>query len=113
MKTYEVNQLDGRSFNVNNVVDIWDSEHGVNFQGEGGKTIAFIPFKNLANYQLVNDKPITNSITTNVDGITISSNGPVTINSNKVWNAEEAIKFTELVVESFVDGLKQKPKVGR
>ena len=59
MKTYLVNQLVGESFKVENVDSTWTCERGVHFCGENDKALGFIPYSNLANYQLVEVTSIT------------------------------------------------------
>ena len=97
MKTYEVKLVNGVKFKVENVTDTFETEKGMYFRGEDKEEVAFVTFNNLSHYKLVDSEPETE----------------VTINQNLNWNAEEAIKFTELALESFMNGLKQQPKGGR
>ena len=95
MKTYKVTLVTGVKIKVENVTDTFETEKGMYFLGEDKEEVAFITFNNLSHYQMVETEPA------------------VTINQNLNWNAEEAIKFTELALESFMNGLKQQPKDGR
>lgn len=92
MKTYEITLVTGVKFKVENVASTFETERGVYFSGEDKEELAFITYSNLSHYQLVETEK------------------SVTINQNLNWNAEEAIKFTELALESFMNGLKQQPK---
>lgn len=87
MKTYEVTLENGLEFKVENVADTFETEKGMYFLGEDKEEVAFITFNNLSHYQLV------------------ETDTAITVNQNLNWNAEEAIKVTELMTKSFMNGL--------
>lgn len=118
MLTYKIQLMNGTTITANNVTSIWNDDHGIHFEA-GKETAAYVPHKNLANYQSAVDKPVTSSVTTTVGWNTVTFEpegqikleGPVTINNNKNWdvNEETSKKIAELICE----GIKDAKKVGR
>ncbi|MEG0380557.1 MAG: hypothetical protein RR603_02525 [Kurthia sp.] len=88
MKTYLVNQLFGESFKVENVASIWTCDRGVHFCGENDKDLGFIPYNNLANYQLVGE---TVEATTVVPQLINEIDNTITITAHSI-RSDDAVK---------------------
>lgn len=91
MQNYKIQLKNGTTITANNVTDIWNNEYGISFDA-GKKTVAYVPHNNLANYQLVEKKPVSSIVTTTV------GKSEVTFDGNTLYLSADKINLGSGVV---------------